>query len=337
MNRAPIFCKQLTTAWLATLLLVACAFSLHAQQIPSRGENIPYLVTFGNEAPMKWGDDDYCQVFFFVIPKSHKGPVYIRIFDPDVGGSIDQSNGEFDTETRFSVFGGLEAYSHPDAQGIDPVGQYKSGNLLASERFTRNSETDGKWFPMGPFNPSEGEYREELGGYIFKVICEGTKGNDGNLYKYYLSKAINQNIPIEGGNGFTYEYSFRLPQAKGAIAHVYPYVDQNVVAIKQNNFDFDDDGFIKIFSVARNGHPASASGESSWSQTRHEIMADEKGKSMNIQFIRKGDWENDMVFYITNQFDRPMPFFAIPIGGVPKYKYDIQVKVNRRPRQLQPR
>jgi hypothetical protein len=46
-----------------------------AQEIPSRKENIPGLVTFSSEADKAWGDDDYCQVFFFVVPKTHKTPV----------------------------------------------------------------------------------------------------------------------------------------------------------------------------------------------------------------------------------------------------------------------
>jgi hypothetical protein len=33
-----------------------------------------------------------------------------------------------------------------------------------------------------------------------------------------------------------------------------------------------------------------------------------------------------MVFYITNQYGELMPFYTVPIGGVPKYKYKIGVK-----------
>ena len=33
--------------------------------------------------------------------------------------------------------------------------------------------------------------------YVFKMICKGIEGNDGNAYKYSLSKEKNHNVSIE--------------------------------------------------------------------------------------------------------------------------------------------
>ncbi|MFH2142049.1 MAG: hypothetical protein ABIJ97_06490, partial [Bacteroidota bacterium] len=52
------------------------------QPIPAKEENIPFLVTFGGQSDKSWGDDDFCQTIFFVIPENYKNPFYIRVFDP---------------------------------------------------------------------------------------------------------------------------------------------------------------------------------------------------------------------------------------------------------------
>src|SRR5688572_8518196 len=100
---------------------------LNAQQVPATDQNFPFLVTFGNKADKSWGDDDFEQTFFFCVPQTSTQPIYIRVFDPDAGGKCDEMRGTFDTQTRFSVYGGVGAHSNPDARKQDPVGNFKSG------------------------------------------------------------------------------------------------------------------------------------------------------------------------------------------------------------------
>jgi len=138
-----------------------------AQPVPAAEENIPFLVTFGKDADKKWGDDDFCQVFFFKIKKELKTPIYIRVFDPDCSGQHDEMNGQFNTMTKFSIYGGSGCITNPDATGTDPIGSYNSGDLLATKTFGSKTETDNNWYTFGPFNPSEGEYSAKFGGYIF--------------------------------------------------------------------------------------------------------------------------------------------------------------------------
>ncbi|MGD1845395.1 MAG: hypothetical protein ACFB10_08385, partial [Salibacteraceae bacterium] len=281
--------------------------------VPSRGENIEYLVTFGNQAPKGWGDDDYTQVFFFLVPKNVREAVYIRVYDPDVGGDIDQQNQGWNTRMKYSVYGGRGTHSDPDARKVDPVGNYRSGILLDSKTFGSEPDYNKKWYTFGPFNPTEGELDNSLGGYIFKLIIQGTSGNDGNLYKLFLSTDMEENRRVEGGNGFTYEYSFRLSKT-GVAAQLYPYIDQEVIALKQNNFDFDNDGYIKLYSVNKNGHLMTTSNDNQWTQSSHKVSPGERGKSMNIQIIKTKNFDNDMELYVTNQYAQPVPFFAVPIG-----------------------
>jgi hypothetical protein len=306
-----------------SILISLCSFGhMIAQAVPSPEENIPFLVTFGNQAATAYGDDDNTQIFFFSIPKSFNKPFYIRIFDPETGGQNDEIVKTADTECTYSLYGGLGCISDKAARSVNPTGNYKSGNLLHTKTFGSESDYDNQWYTIGPLNPSQGEYVEEYFGYIFKLICQGIKGNDGNLYRYFLSSSPSQNIPVEGGNAFTFEYSFRLYDKPGQTAHIYPYVDNKVVSIKQTNFDFDSDGDIKLYSIATIGTTLSISGDDEWKESTYVIKPKEKGTSLDIQIVQgaKPKRNNNVVFYVTNQYGEALPFFAVPIGGVPKYK-----------------
>ncbi len=295
------------------------------QAIPSDSENIENLITFSKDAPSQWGDDDNVQTFFAFIPFDYNEPFYIRIFDPNVGGFLDAAYGDkvFDSSTQFSIYGGEGAHSDPDAQGIDPVGNYKSGTLLDYKVFSDEKKYDMQWVTFGPFNPIEGEYDKSLNGYIFKIIAEGLEGNDGNLYSYYLSRHDNLNKPIDGANAFTYEYTFRL-KSKGNIAHVYPFIDENVIAIKQFNFDLDADGDIKLYSVSKNGEDAKVSGDNSWDSSSHTVTEEEKFKCVDLQILRKVNTKNDVSLYVLNQYDEAIRFFSSPLGSH-KYVYQFSV------------
>ncbi|QQS50016.1 MAG: hypothetical protein IPM71_10430 [Bacteroidota bacterium] len=302
---------------------------LLAQSVPAGDENIPYLMTFGKAAEKSWGDDDFSQTFFFLIPESFKEPIFIRVYDPDVGGELDEKNGEWDTRVTYEVFGGAGCYTHKDAQETDPIGNYKSGNLLATKSYGINPRYDNNWYTFGPFNPTEGEYVSKFGGYIFKIICEGVAGNDGNLYRYFLSTSFSENRPVEGGNAFAFEYSFRMHDNPSEVSHIYPYVDDRTITVKLSNFDWDDDGFIRIVSVARRGQMVKVSGDDRWAEEEFKIFDEEKNTSLDIQFIKKKTppvKNNNVVVNVRNQYNELLPFYVIPIGGVPKYNYNISVK-----------
>ena len=56
-----------------SILLLICAIA-YAQPVPNVEENIPHLMTFGNESDTDWGDDDFSQAFFFQYPKTINSP-----------------------------------------------------------------------------------------------------------------------------------------------------------------------------------------------------------------------------------------------------------------------
>jgi len=309
--------------------IVFISTNLFAQPVPAEDENIPYLMTFGPKTGTSWGDDDFSQTFFFVIPEELSSPFFIRVFDPDIGGEVDEINGFWDTKITYSVFGGLKCYTETDAQGVDPSGNYKSGNMLATKVFGENPRYDNNWFTFGPFNPTEGELVKKYGGYIFKIICEGTEGDDGNMYRYFVSTSGTENKRIEGANAFAYEYSFRMHNDPNEVSHIYPYVDDRTISVEQKNFDWDSDGLIRVVSVARQGLLCTVSGDDTWAQNQFKILDEEISTSLDFQFIKKKSpavKNNNVVISVKNQYGELLPFYTIPIGGVPKYKYSIGVK-----------
>jgi hypothetical protein len=314
---------------LIILFLLKVAVPLFSQAAPAVDENIPFLMTFGGNASTSWGDDDYRQIFFCVIPSSQNKPVYIRIYDPDTGGELDEAKGEFNTVIDFSVYAGQGCWSDTSAQSIHPSGNYKSGYLLSSKSFGTDPRYDKKWYSFGPFNPSEGEYVEKLGGRVFKIIAQGISGDDGNLYKYFLSTSPVENIAVEGGNFFTYKYHFRLSDDQKHVCQIYPFVDDKTISIEISNFDWDNDGIIRIFSVAKNGIPCDVSGEDNWTVRKFPIVEEEKNSTLEIQFIKNQSVQvrnNNVVIAVRNQYGISLPFFVVPIGGVPIYSPKIRMK-----------
>jgi hypothetical protein len=310
---------------LAVLLLVTSGKEeLFSQPVPGVDENIEYLCTFGKNGETSWGDDDLSQTWFFAIPKDYKGRFYIRVFDPDTGGDQDEGKGDWNTKMQYSLYGGkgVDPEINDESRGTQPTGGYKSGTLIASKIFGNDRQYDGKYFTFGPFNPSEGDFSEKWG-YIFKFICDGISGDDGNLYRYFLSREQNTNSPIQGSNAFTYEYTFRMWNNTKSVSHIYPYIEEGVTYVKQKNFDWDGDGNILVVSRVRQGLQVEISNEDDWKESRIPVEPEEIGSSLDFQFHKRKDYlvrNNNVVVSLENQRGDNLKFFAAPIGGVPVYK-----------------
>jgi hypothetical protein len=319
----------LTKYALIILFILDAGIAGLSQSAPAIDENIPYLVTFGGNSLTSWGDDDFCQIFYFLIPSSQTDPVFLRVYDPDTGGDIDEVKGEFNTITNFSIYGGKGCWLDTAALVISKTGNYKNGYLLASKTFGVDPKYDKKWYSFGPFNPSEGEYVQKLGGRVFKIIAQGISGDDGNLYKYFLSTSPIENAAVEGGNLFTYKYHLRLSDDQQQVSQIYPFADDRTISIQVSNFDWDNDGIIRIFSVAKNGILCDVSGEDNWIVKEFPIVAEEKNSTLEIQFIKNKSVQvknNNVVVTVKNQYGNSLPFYVVPIGGVPVYSPKIRMK-----------
>lgn len=307
------------------VLVLICNQVYYAQIMPSPDENIPFLVTFSKSSDKTWGDDDNVQIYFFTIPKDSKTPFYIRIFDADNGGKYDENRNGFNSKTKFSIYGGKGAHSNQAAKATNPKDNYNSGILLNTKTFGNDAQYDDKWYNFGPINPTEGELEPELG-YVFKLVVDGTEGDDGNLYRLSLSTQKEENAMVEGGNISTYEYCIRTSDTPGSVSHLYPFVTKGVVSITIDVFDYDDEGLIRIISVSKKGENTKLDKADNREISKHTIVDAEINTSLDVQFIKnKPVKNNNITVSILNQYGESLPFYTVPIGGVPKYKYKIKV------------
>jgi hypothetical protein len=314
---------------ISLLLWLPAIITTFGQAVPGKDENIPFLVTFGKDGKTSWGDDDFFQIFFFTIPNEFKQQFYIRVFDPDCGGENDEIQGVFNSKTMFSVYGGkgVDPEKNEDSKGLKKGVSYKTGNLLASKVFGSEPTYDNKYYTFGPLNPAEGDFNERWG-YVFKIVCEGISGDDGNLYRYFLSRDPNNNVPVEGANAFTYEYTFRLWNDFKSVSHIYPFVDTGIVSIKQSNFDWDEDGTIMVVSRYKQGIRVPISNEDDWTRSNIPIEPAEENSSLDFQFHKKQGTlvrNNNVVVTLENQRGDALKFFSSPIGGVPVYQPKTQI------------
>jgi hypothetical protein len=115
------------------------------------------------------------------------------------------------------------------------------------------------------------------------------------------------------------------------ISHIYPYIDSRVISIKQSNFDWDSDGYMKVISKAKAGLKIDVSGEKNWSSTEHKVTQLEHNSSLDFQFIKsaKSIPRNNVVISIQNQYGETLPFYTVPIGGIPKYVPALRSKPSR--------
>lgn len=288
-------------------------------------------MTFGKDASTSWGDIYFYQIFFFTIPRDFKKQFFIRIFDPDCGGEYDEIHDKFNTKTLFSVYGGkgVDPEKNEESKGLVKGLNYKAGNLLASKVFGNDARYDCKYYAFGPFNPAEGDFNEKWNSYIFKIVCEGISGDDGNLYRYFLSSDPDNNLSIEGANAFTYVYTFRMWNDFKSVSHIYPYIDTGIVSIKQRNFDWDNDGTILVSSRYRHGTSAPVSGQDNWVESVIPIEPREVGSSLDFQFYKNQEKlvkNNNVALTLQNQRGDALKFFSSPIGGVPVYQPSIRIQ-----------
>lgn len=322
-----------------SLLIVGPQWNiLSGQAVPGKDENIPFLVTFGKDGDTKWGDDDFYQVWFFSIPRDYKQPFYIRIFDPDCGGQNDEIQGIFNTRTFFGLYGGkgVDPDQNDDSRGLLKGLNYKKGTLLESRTFGNEARYDDKYYTFGPLNPTDGDYSKKWNVYLFKMVIEGVSGDDGNLYRFFMSRERDSDVPVEGGNAFTYEYTFRMWNDNRSISDIYPYVDTGVIYVKQRNFDWDNDGTILVSSRHIQGLIAKHSYENDWNESVVTIDPQDIGGSLDFKFIRNPEsWfkNNNVVITIENQYGDALPFYSSPIGGVPYYKGKINSKPIPKPKK----
>ena len=278
------------------------------------------LVTFGTAgtSPAN-GDNDQVQVIFMEIPNTFTNPLYVRLYDADVGGAglFDEQYGGWDTATTFSLYGGSDAYTDPAAQqarfGTTTDPGISSGNLIASQTFTVNAMLDRAWYLFATVDPSQGEAVGDR--IVFKLSVVGANGgNDGNRYGIALSTDPLANVAPPGSRIFAYSWTFAL--ASDDPQRLYPYVPSGTGSFEQHNWDMDGaSGDMTLHTPIREVTvPAggiSPNNAEAWTSYRVDANEDSATWTVTMDFSVIGPWD-DLTFWAQDGSGAALAIFIRP-------------------------
>src|SRR5206468_694102 len=115
--------------------------------------------------------------------------------------------------TMFTVFGGRGAYAAASAQ-IRHVSseELTAGTVIAQRSFQGPADTDGKWETIAAFDASQGDAVADR--LVFRLVVQGTAGDDGNAYDVFVSSRENGNIAPDGVSIFSFSPTVRVPDSR---------------------------------------------------------------------------------------------------------------------------
>jgi hypothetical protein len=283
------------------------------------------LVTFGTDpASPGNGDNDQVQVVFFEIPDTVTDTLYIRILDPDVGGSSafdEQQGGSWNTATNFGLYGGSGAYDSAArrarfATTSDPG--IRSGSLIISRTFAVSATLDGTWYEFAAVNPAQGEVVGSR--RIFKLSVVGANGgDDGNRYNVALSTDPLANVPPAGSRILGYSWTFPLP--RNTPQRMYPYLRAGARFFEQHNWDMDGAfGTMTLLTPIRsiNVPGSDISGNGVEASSSYMLDASEDGATwtVTLNFSTAGPWD-DLTFWAEDGDGVALAMFTGPTMSSP--------------------
>ena len=283
------------------------------------------LVTFGTAptSPAN-GDNDQVQVVFFEIPDTVTDTLYIRILDPDVGGSgafDEQQGGSWNTATNFGLYGGSGAYDPAARRATfattsDPG--IRSGSLIISRTFAVSNTWEGAWYLLAAINPNQGE---AVGNKrVFKLSVVGANGgDDGNRYNVALSTDPLANVLPAGSRIFAYSWTVPLPRSTSQ--RMYPYVRTGAPFFVQYNWDMDGaSGTMTLLTPIRSinvpGSGISGNGVEASSSYRVDASEDGATWTVTMNFFTAGPWD-DLTFWAEDGAGAALAMFTRPTMSSP--------------------
>jgi hypothetical protein len=265
-----------------------------------------FIVTVGPDASESLGDDDHVQVIFFEVPASYTDSLYLRIFDADTGGDGDEFRGAWDTTITYTLRGGDDAYTHPNARSSHPDSSgINSGNLLTQTVIGNDGAYNNNWnLVFGPYSAGDGE--EPVVGSssrVFKFVVEGATGNDDNYYNVALSTDPLTNTAPAGSRVFAYSWTFFITTDVAQRPPLYPYVPPGTSVFEQHNWDMDyTSGIMRLhtpmqdITVPESG--ISGNDEEAWSA--YSVQSGEDGTTWTVTMeFTATPLLNDVTFWAT--------------------------------------
>lgn len=301
----------------ATLAVVLSAIST---SVPAQVETTEgLLVVYGPQAPSREGDTDRREQVFFSLPAGLKDRVYVRVFDPEIGGTGDFTyGGAGDSETTFRLFGGEGAYSRADRPDpisdgareprlipYDPVTQ--PGSIIREETWGSDKATDGRWVSLAAVRANQGEVIGDRA--YFRIDVQGSRGNDGNSFSLGVSLARDRDRTPEGLEMFSYRPTVRW--SAGSPATQVWFQNPAPGALTVQTFD-GANGDLALVTDYRD-LPLRISGQDFW--TSDEVETDET--NLAVSLLGGFETPNDVTLAVFDAEGRPLPL-AMPPTRAPE-------------------
>ena len=295
----------LATVFFLSLVMVKQAF---CYRIPPEESNIRYLYVFGEDGKKSYGAKKEPQVVFLQVPAGYTGNIDISIYDPDIGGYVDEKSGKWNTETRFSIFGGKKAYSSMAGKTEPNIQSFWEGDLIDEKTFGEDKSYDKKFYHFSPIEAKKGEKIGDL--MYFKIVAEGVSGDDNNVFALEVSPDT-----IES---FSYSLSLRLSEKRGEKMALYPDIPKDAAKIIEYNYDLDaTGGEIEMVSASKS-YRIKGSDTGMWANTEIDVLSSDAGKRWVYEITKDRQPNANMTMYLTTGDGRAVPVFFTPGEGGPK-------------------
>ncbi|MBU0759622.1 MAG: PKD domain-containing protein [Candidatus Omnitrophica bacterium] len=277
-------------------------------KVPPKDSNISYLYVFGPDGKKGYGATKAPQVVFLRVPGSYTGTVEISVYDPDVGDYLDEKSGSWNTETRFSIFGGEKAYSSLKGVSDANVTDFRQGTLISEKIFGQDESYDRQFYHFSPIDASMGE---KIGDYrYFKIVAEGITGDDNNVFAFEVSP--------DQAESFSQALNLRLSEKRGKKMLLYPDMPKDASKIVEYNFDLDPDGGdIELISSTK-AYRVKGSGTGVWANTKIDVDSGDAGKRWVYEITKATQPNANMAMYLTTSDGEAIPVFFNPGAGGPK-------------------
>lgn len=287
--------SRLNHSWLKPAALAFSALLLPAsslaQQPAQSFSTPPSLIVFGPQAKRAEGDHDYRMVVHFSVP-ADSGGLFVRIFDPDVGGEFDEMQRRTKSATRFSLYGkDAEAKMLRDEEGV--LQETVGGEVLASREFGASEELDGQWLDVFEIDANEGAGEGDT--REFFLLVEGIAGNDGNVFDVGVADKKDATDSIKGLRLYSFMPTFQMPEDSDELVELRFEVPASAQALTIENFD---SAGAKISYAGRfRSAPLEASGKSDWARDRIRLYDNETGITGSVTARSGAESPNDLTIF----------------------------------------
>lgn len=261
------------------------------------------LATYGPSALIKEGDDNSFQVIYFRFKELTTDSIFVRVFDPDCGGSNDEKVGDWNTTTKFTFYGGknsLQSVTNPLAER-DSV----KGTLLSQFEYGVDGQTDNEWVTLGRFAVSENDKSD--GYYTYKLLIEGKSGDDGNIFDVFISGSSRKNLPVRGAEVFSYSPTLRFDKLPSQ-AVVRFFNPQGNKQIEIATFDLAS-APIALETPVRTKLPITASLEGKWASTNIELNRFEEDRVLGLLIGNGKEVPNSATFFVKSSNGLLLPVY----------------------------